>query len=86
MDIDLSRDAVAVLLFIARQRLRLSQNIPISEVRGALNECEERLRAALAECVGSGWLLVSYPPGSEAHYSMMATGGRRVARLAPRLH
>lgn len=85
-DIDLSTDAVAVLLFISRQRLRLYQNIPFSEVQGACLYRGQRLSAALAECVKGGWLLVATPQGGEPHYSMIASGRRRVARLVPKLN
>lgn len=81
---DLSSDAVAVLHFISRQRLRLYQNIPFSEVEDALHCRGQRLSNALAECVKGGWLLVATPQGGEPHYSMIATGRRRVARLVPK--
>ena len=83
---ELSADAVAVLLFISRQRLRLYQDIPFSEVRDALHYHGERLAAAFSECVQGGWLLVDRPRGREPHYSMVATGRRRVARLVPKLN
>ena len=81
---DLSPDAVAVLLFISRQKLRLHQNIPYSEVQDALHYQRQRLASAFTECVKGGWLLVATPQGGEPHYSMIATGRRRVARLVPK--
>jgi len=83
---DLSTDAVAVLLFISRQRLRLRQHIPFSEARSALGYDERRLFEAFLECVRGGWLLATEEPGSEPHYSMVAARGRGVARLASRLN
>lgn len=85
--VNLSTEAVAVLLFVSRQRLRLNQHIPLSDVRAAIN-CEDgRLKAAIDECVQGGWLLVEREPRSQDHYySMIAAGRRRVARLRPKLN
>ncbi len=82
-NIDLSSDAVAVLLFISRQRLRLYQNIALSEVTEALNYNATRAATACSECVSGGWLLVSRPQGKEPSYSLVATGRRRVVKLGP---
>jgi hypothetical protein len=84
--IELSTDAVTVLLFISRQRLRLYQNIPFTEVRDRLNYASTRLTSAIAECVQGGWLIVESGQGGEPCCSMIATGRRRVARLAPKLN
>ena len=83
--IDLSTDAVAVLLFISRQRLRLYQHVPFSEIQSALNYSRSRLLEACSECVRGGWL-VSEPRDGEIHYSLMAAGRRRVVKLVPRLN
>lgn len=84
--VDLSTDAVAVLLFMSRQRLRLYQSIPFTEVRDNLNYSGIRLTAAIAECVQGGWLIVEGEHRGEPCCSMIASGRRRVARLAPKLH
>jgi hypothetical protein len=83
---DLSADAVAVLLFISRQRLRLRQHIPLSEARAALSLDELRLSVAFSECVRGGWLLVTTEAVPEPHYSMVAAGGRGLARLVSKLN
>ena len=83
---DLSTDAVVVLLFISRQRLRLRQHISFSETRSALGYDESLLSEAFLECVQGGWLLAAEEPGSEPHYSMVAARGRGVARLASKLN
>lgn len=84
--IDLSTDAVAVLLFISRQRLRLFQSISFSEVRESLDYNGSRVTAAIAECVQGGWLIVESGPGGEPYCSMVSTGRRRVAKLVPKLN
>ena len=83
---DLSTDAVAVLVFISRQRLRLYQSISFSEVRGSLNYSGSRVSAAVAECVEGGWLVVESGHGGEPYCSMIATGRRRVVKLVPKVY
>ncbi len=85
-NIDLSTDAVAVILFISRQRLRLYQNVAFSEVQSALNYSGGRLHEACSERIRGGWLVVDEPRNGEPLYSLMAAGRKRVAKLVPRLN
>lgn len=82
---ELSSDAVALVLYLSRQRLRLAQDIPQSELRAVVNGDGARLAAAIAECVRGGWLLVTRSARTEPHYSMLAAARKSVARLLPRL-
>jgi hypothetical protein len=85
-DMDLSTDAVAVLLFISRQRLRLQQHISFSEIREGLEYDGSRTAAAIAECVQGGWLILESGADGEPCCSMLSTGRRRIAKLVPKLN
>jgi len=75
----LSSEAMAVVLYLTRQRLRLGQHIPFSELKDALKYGNDPLAAALDECVRGGWLLVARLPRGEPHYSIMPVGRRPCA-------
>ena len=81
----LSTDAVAVLLYIQRQRARLQQHIPAKEIGEALAYDAERLRDALLECENGGWLLAVTEHG-QRHYSMIAGNRRLMRQLGKRLN
>lgn len=84
--VNLSPDAASALLYLSRQRFRLSQNISLSEIRAGLAFAEPRLSSALSECVQSGWLLESREPRIEPSYSILSAGRRSAAWLAHKLH
>ena len=82
---NLSTDAITVLLYIQRQRARLQQHIPLSEIATALEYEVDRLAAALRECEGGGWVLSSIDTG-HPHYSLIATNRRLLRRLTGKLN
>jgi len=81
----LSTDAVAVLLYVRRQRARLQQHISAQEIGDALEYGAERLHNALFECEKGGWLLAVTEHG-QRHYSMMAGNRRLIRNLGTRLN
>lgn len=52
----LTTPAIAVLIYVTRQRQRLQQSIPLSEILARAGVDEELARAGLAECVQEGWM------------------------------
>ena len=80
--INLSADAVSAIFFVSRQRLRMCQHIPLSEIQSGLQFDPARVRSALFECVEGGWLLLTRQARREPCYSLIAARRRGAISLS----